>query len=66
VNGQSKITTKLSVAIAGIFERYTYNIEQQDAPHKDNNNLFKTTTIYRIIRLAVPDIADVSTGLSFF
>jgi hypothetical protein len=36
MNGQNKITTKISVAIAGIFERYTYNITQQDAPHKDN------------------------------
>jgi hypothetical protein len=24
VNGQNKITTKISVAIVGIFERYTY------------------------------------------
>jgi hypothetical protein len=30
-----KITTKISVAIAGIFERYMYNITQQDALHKD-------------------------------
>jgi hypothetical protein len=35
VNRQNKITTKISVAIAGIYERYTCNITQQDAPRKD-------------------------------
>jgi hypothetical protein len=35
----NKITTKISVAIVGIFERYTCNINQQDAPHKDKINL---------------------------
>jgi hypothetical protein len=34
VNGQNKVTTIISVAIAGIFEGYTYNITQQDAHHK--------------------------------
>jgi hypothetical protein len=40
VNRQKKITTKISVAIAGIFERYTYNIAQQDASHKDKSKKF--------------------------
>jgi hypothetical protein len=35
MNGQNEMTTKISVAIAGILERYTYNIMKQDAPHKD-------------------------------
>jgi hypothetical protein len=35
VNRKNKTTTKISVAIEGIFERYMYNITQQDDPHKD-------------------------------
>jgi hypothetical protein len=35
VNGQNKITTKISVVTASIFERYKYSITQQDVPHKD-------------------------------
>jgi hypothetical protein len=31
-NRQNKVTTEISVAIAGMLERYTYNITQQDAP----------------------------------
>jgi hypothetical protein len=39
VNGQNEITTKISVVIAGIFERYTYNVTQQDAPHNDKKQV---------------------------
>jgi hypothetical protein len=39
VNGQNKVTTKIPIAIAGIFEMYTYNITQQDAHYKDKKKL---------------------------